>query len=309
MRTCERLLEEHFQKERNNNNNNDLSLIMLPEMCFTGYTFHDKDDVSEFVEFDQDDEVQETKDFLIKLANKYDCLVCAGYVRGCLKNDDAGNDNGDNDNNDEFLFYNAMQIVNKREVLARVNKNHLYILDETWADESSEGFVSRNLVIRGKSCDGSINEFRVKTQFGICMDINPYKFQKPWKDYEFANAILKSKSSLTLFSSAWTNAHPDDSNKDVIPKEEETWNYWFSRLAPIFEKENDENDDDDDVVTNRAFVFANRLGVEEGIHFVGSSIAFEHSSKNSENIAIKGSLTNNKEGVLVTEVWCEGVLT
>ena len=68
MRTCERLLEEHFQKERNNNNNNDLSLIMLPEMCFTGYTFHDKDDVSEFVEFDQDDEVQETKDFLIKLA-------------------------------------------------------------------------------------------------------------------------------------------------------------------------------------------------------------------------------------------------
>ena len=71
------------------------------------------------------------------------------------------------------------------------------------------------------------------------MDINPYKFQAPWEEYEFAKEIEKKKSSLILFASAWTNAHPNDDveTKAIVPDRTETWNYWFNRLLPLFVEE------------------------------------------------------------------------
>ena len=55
----------------------------------------------------------------------------------------------------------------------------------------------------------------------------------------------------------------------------------------------------------RAFVFANRVGVEREIHFVGSSVVFE--IERGGKLIVKGGLDNEKEGVLVAHVECEGV--
>ena len=89
--------------------------------------------------------------------------------------------------------YNAVQIVDETgRVILRVNKHHLYCIDETWADKILCGFTSTELVLKGKGGNSNtVEEYRIKTTVGICMDINPYKFEAPWEAYEFAKEIEK----------------------------------------------------------------------------------------------------------------------
>lgn len=41
---------------------------------------------------------------------------------------------------------------------------------------------------------------KVKAAAGICMDINPYKFEAPWTAYEFANHARESRAKLVIVS-------------------------------------------------------------------------------------------------------------
>lgn len=73
--------------------------------------------------------------------------------------------------------YNSMMVVGPDGSLITVyDKSHLYSTDETWADEGS-GFASIELP----------NLPGIRVGLGICMDINPYKFEASFTDYEFAN--------------------------------------------------------------------------------------------------------------------------
>ena len=139
------------------------------------------------------------------------------------------------------------------------------------------------------------------------MDINPYKFEAPWGAFEFAKTIEKASSSLVLFASAWTNAHPDDDaeTKAIVPDRTETWNYWFNRLLPLFVDQEKEGEEGILRPRKRAFVFANRVGVEREIHFVGSSVVFQ--IERGGKLIVKGGLDNKKEGILVAHVECNGV--
>ena len=99
----------------------------------------------------------------------------------------------------------------------------------------------------------------VLASLGICMDINPREFEAPWDAYELANACKSHGSSLLLFSSAWTNSHPDDDPRTVSPvNRNEILTYWLNRLVPL-------------VGSDVHFVCANRVGMENGITFTGCS--------------------------------------
>ena len=150
-----------------------------------------------------------------------------------------------------------------------------------------ERFTSTELVLKGKGGNSNtVEEYRIKTTVGICMDINPYKFEAPWEAYEFAKEIEKNKSSLVLFASAWTNAHPNDDmeTKAIVPDRTETWNYWFNRLLPLFLEER-EGEEVALKPRKRAFVFANRVGVEREIHSL-VPVSFSK-SKEEENLSLK----------------------
>ncbi len=281
------------EKKEDEKENMPLSIIQFPEMSFTGYTFDSREEIERLVEWDDEEEEEITRQFLSTIAKRFKCLASAGYVRGIR---------------DANEIYNAVQIVDETgRVILRVNKHHLYCIDETWADEDTSGFTSTKLVLKGKGGNSNtVEEYRIKTTVGICMDINPYKFEAPWEEYEFAKEIEKKKSSLILFASAWTNAHPNDDveTKAIVPDRTETWNYWFNRLLPLFVEEGV----GEEVALKprkRAFVFANRVGVEREIHFVGSSVVFE--IERGGKLIVKGGLDNEKEGVLVAHVECEGV--
>ena len=304
---CLRMLDEHEQMILSSSSVvAPLSIIQFPEMCFTGYTFDSREEIEPLVEWDDEEEEEAvTRQFLSSVAKRFNCLASAGYVRGIR---DAG----------EKLYYNAVQVVDEAgRVILRANKHHLYCIDETWADEDIEnGFTSLELVLKARgigntnssrSSSSKVEEYRIKTTVGICMDINPYKFEAPWGAFEFAKTIEKASSSLVLFASAWTNAHPDDDaeTKAIVPDRTETWNYWFNRLLPLFVDQEKEGEDGIIRPRKRAFVFANRVGVEREIHFVGSSVVFQ--IERGGKLTVKGGLDNKKEGILVARVECNGV--
>ena len=306
---CLRMLDAHEHMLLSSSSSSvvaPLSIIQFPEMCFTGYTFDSREEIEPFVEWDDEEEEEAvTRQFLSSVAKRFDCLASAGYVRGIR---DAG----------RKLYYNSVQVIDEAgRVILRANKHHLYCIDETWADEDIEsGFTSLELVLKARgigntnssrSSSSKVEEYRIKTTVGICMDINPYKFEAPWGAFEFAKTIEKASSSLILFASAWTNAHPDDDaeTKAIVPDRTETWNYWFNRLLPLFVDQEKEGEEGILRPRKRAFVFANRVGVEREIHFVGSSVVFQ--IERGGKLIVKGGLDNKKEGILVARVECNGV--
>ena len=200
---CLRMLDAHEHVLLSSSSSSvvaPLSIIQFPEMCFTGYTFDSREEIEPFVEWDDEEEEEAvTRQFLSSVAKRFDCLASAGYVRGIR---DAG----------RKLYYNAVQVIDEAgRVILRANKHHLYCIDETWADEDIEsGFTSLELVLKARgigntnssrSSSSKVEEYRIKTTVGICMDINPYKFEAPWGAFEFAKTIEKASSSLILFAS------------------------------------------------------------------------------------------------------------
>lgn len=88
-------------------------------------------------------------------------------------------------------YYNSALVVNNEgETIANYRKHFLYMIDESWALEG-EGFGKESIPGLGQ------------TAMGICMDINPYKFEAPWHAFEFAFHVLEVRANLVILSMAW----------------------------------------------------------------------------------------------------------
>lgn len=129
-------------------------------------------------------------------------------------------------------------------------------MDEKWAQEGP-GFEHMELYLPR-------HDKTIKVANSICMDINPYKFEAPFDDFEFANFVKNEQCQLIMFSSNWCdpNSYPNDAKAT-----HETINYWGTRLSPIIE--------DKSINSNIYFVCANRVGVEEGVGYMGSSCVIQ----------------------------------
>eukprot|EP00854_Cymbomonas_tetramitiformis_P011459 gene11459-13543_t len=108
------------------------------------------------------------------------------------------------------------------DILAIHDKHHLFVTDKTWADEG-KSFTAIDLPHLG-----------IRVGLGICMDINPYEFEAPFTDFEFANFQKQEEVDVILFSSAWCNVNPEDSIVEPPPPDlTSTLNYWGTRLSPL----------------------------------------------------------------------------
>ncbi|KAJ5397642.1 hypothetical protein N7509_005755 [Penicillium cosmopolitanum] len=148
-------------------------------------------------------------------AQRLQCKVCVGYP-----------EIETNASTEETNFYNSLVIVDEAgEVIHNYRKSFLYFTDESWASEgdversfreltfpSRQGNENENGMATASTIAGDVAasdtprhaaEKRVATSFGICMDINPYKFEAPYTAWEFANRVLDSKSQLVILSMAW----------------------------------------------------------------------------------------------------------
>ncbi|KAB5575665.1 carbon-nitrogen hydrolase [Coniochaeta sp. 2T2.1] len=213
-----------------------LDLLVLPELAFSGYNFKSRDEITPFVE-PSGSGISSL--WARTTALKYDCIVAVGYPERVRK-ESAGED-----------FYNSLVVVNgDGETVANYRKSSLYYTDETWAKEGG-GFYQGEIEGMGK------------VAMGICMDINPYKFQTPWTAFEFGFHILRVKANLVIISMAWLTQ--EDARTFTTQPEEpdmETLTYWVQRMEPVIRAEGD-----DEIIV----VFANRCGVEGDVVYAGTS--------------------------------------
>ena len=222
-----------------------VGMVVCPELGFSRYALRDEDDARAVAR-----ESARALAWAREIAMTYDTHVALGH---CREEATSGE-----------LFNSQTVFAPDGDVARRYDKSHLYFVDEAWAVEGRRGFevftLAMKCFVRGAGSAYAEVVRDVKCVSAICMDINPYKFEAPWTDFELANACVGS--DLILFSSAWTSAHPDDPEEIKRKPVDfgETVSYWMSRLQPLLGK-----------TMSPYFVCANRIGVENDIQFTGCS--------------------------------------
>ncbi|KAI0130043.1 carbon-nitrogen hydrolase [Xylariales sp. AK1849] len=248
-------------------NPEDLDLLVLPELAFSGYNFKSLNEISPYLE---PTGAGITSLWARTTALKYNCVVAAGYPEKL-------------DITHKWPtspeYYNSVIVVNEDgETIANYRKTHLYYTDETWALEGPSGFHSSYIPGVGQIA------------MGICMDLNPYRFEAPWSAFEFAFHILDVAANVVILSMAWLTRE-DARHFSRMPKEPdmETLTYWVKRLEPLIRAETD-----DEIIV----VFANRTGLEDDAVYAGTSavIGIKHGE-----VSVYGLLGRGEKELLVVD--------
>ncbi|KAK3359817.1 carbon-nitrogen hydrolase, partial [Lasiosphaeria hispida] len=217
-----------------------LDLLVLPELAFSGYNYRSLQHISAYLE-PPGSGISSL--WARTTALKHDCVVIVGYPE---KVDITARWPASPE------YYNSALIVNgDGETIGNYRKSFLYHTDETWALEGKEGFFEGNLPGLGN------------VALGICMDINPYKFESKWDTFEFGFHILEVQANVVILTMAW-HTNQDISIFSRRPQEPdlETLVYWVQRLEPLIKAENEQ-----EVVV----IFCNRSGIEDDVMYTGTS--------------------------------------
>ncbi|KAK4127941.1 carbon-nitrogen hydrolase [Parathielavia appendiculata] len=243
----------------------NLDLLVLPEMAFSGYNFKSQQHILPYLEPTGSGA---SSRWASTVARKYRCNVAVGYPE---KADIAEQPSAPD-------YYNSLIVVNSvGENIAHYRKSFLYYTDATWAREG-QGFYGGKL--------GSLGQAAI----GICMDINPYKFEAPWDAYEFAFHVLRIRANLVILSTAWlTNDEQASFLSCPDAPDMSTLSYWVRRLEPVIRAK----DSEETIV-----VFANRSGAEDEATYAGSSTVL--GIKDGE-VSVYGILGRGVEKLLVID--------
>ena len=267
----------------------DLDLLVLPELAFTGYNHPSLAAIAPYLE---PTAAGPSTRWAARTAKRLKCTVAVGYPEAA----EEGNYNtifdGKIEAEEGTIAYNAMVIVNSAgDVVAHYRKSFLYYTDEAWAKEG-KGFYAGVIPI-GESGQ------QIKVAAGICMDINPYKFEAPWTAFEFANHARQSRAKVVILSMAWLThlSHEDVVNEPVMP-DMTTVGYWLERFRPLMA---DATGAEQDVI----LVVANRCG-EEGtaprigdVRYAGSSCIL--AMKKGQDVKIWDIFGRAQEGILLVD--------
>ncbi|GES65907.1 hydrolase, carbon-nitrogen family protein [Aspergillus terreus] len=230
-------------------------ILVLPELALTGYNFPSREAIAPYLEpAGQGPSAAWAR----QTAKKYGCKVCVGYPE--IEAASAGRDQASSPG----TCYNSLLVVDERgEVILNYRKTFLYYTDETWAAEGDAARGFHELTFGPLPGGGGK---AVATSFGICMDINPYRFEAPLTAWEFAHRVLDSKTELVVLSMAWLTLLSREEMAHLKDRPDmDTFNYWIQRFLPLVRKRMQHGVDVDGAGGKQIIiVFANRAGEEEG---------------------------------------------
>lgn len=224
------------------------------KMLLPGYKFLDLEAIKPYLE---PSAAGITTTWAKTVAKRLGCIVTVGYpeiaVSEILPSEHATHDPRVNN------FNSTVTVAANGEVLAHYRKSFLFSTDETWASEGS-GFYSGNLPLRLSKAATGIS----KVAMGICMDVNPYKFEAPFYKCEFATHAVECKAELVILSMAWSSLEltPENIQTHASKPDLLTLSYWVSRFNPLQLH---------DVAMPVILVLGNRCGSENDTTYAGTS--------------------------------------
>lgn len=253
-RRAERLLQRRVRS--------DVDFILLPEMAFTGYCFESVHEIDPYCEKVEDGP---TADWCRRVAARYRCRVAAGFP----------------EKSPEGRRFNSMLVVDPTgRIEHHYRKHFLYTTDELWAEEGP-GFRRTDLSGLGQCA------------FGICMDLNPRRFQAPFDRFEFASSLFEPplRQGETpghhrlavrwiFLANNWLR-NPVDDPLSEDDHARHLVNYWACRLSPA-------------LGLPAVALIANRVGIERTSRFAGCSCAIDLQSR-----TLLGRLGESEEDVLI----------
>lgn len=199
-----------------------LDLLVLPELAFSGYNFSCLEAIRPYLE---PTAAGPTTKWAVKTATTRKCTVIVGYPEVSTEERPDGTTSTSN--------YNSTVTVSPAgAILANYRKSFLYYTDETWAEEGFLSTPTKMPFFASRLGDiGTVGH-------GICMDINPYRFQSPWTNYEFATTMLNHNVKLVVLSMAWlTRLTPEDTMVHPERPDMETVAYWLERFWPFVDSQ------------------------------------------------------------------------
>lgn len=259
----------------------------------SGYNFPSLDSIRPYLESAGEGS---TGTWARETAKRLKCKVCVGYPEvqraSSVYEGQPFKPSGELE---EEKYYNSLLVVDENgEILHNYRKSFLYYTDVTWAAEGSSDRGFRTVTFDSSSnrsstaTTGDNNAVanlprdeektrQIATSFGICMDINPYRFEAPFTAWELANRVLDSKSQLVIISMAWLSLLSREELDSLADKPDmDTLQYWILRFWPLVERKmahktdldgpnGDKNQNNDPSAPKKVvIVFANRAGEEEG---------------------------------------------
>lgn len=274
----------------------DIDLLVLPELSLTGYNFSSPNEINPYLEVAHSGP---TFNLASELSSKFRCTTIIGYPEKF-----------------QNTTYNSAMVVNESgQLIYNYRKTHLYETDETWGcSESPEKNFSPVTLKLGAE------KKPVITNIGICMDLNPYKFEAPFNEFEFSILCWKNGSQLVVVPTAWLSSE-SPSIKELLSieqKKEEgkSWqkklellkdratplklltDYWIMRFFPFVRHPMNELPRRPGKTT---VVLCNRTGIEDDVLYGGSSSIIQFDAEKPDDFNI--DLTNPSVNVLSSAGW------
>lgn len=185
-----------------------VDLIVLPELSITGYNFHSRASITPFIDDGERNKV--STNFAIEVLKKYQCFTVIGLPQ--LVNE---------------KLYNSCKIINPLgNEIHNYHKTFLYEADETWGcnENPDKSFPSVDIILNKEYYFKDQNKPQtnfepITLNLGICMDLNPYKFEAPFNKFEFALSCYQNRSRLIICPMAWLSPFSPSLNNNLTSKQ------------------------------------------------------------------------------------------
>lgn len=277
-------------------------LLILPELALTGYNFPNRAAIEPFLE---QRETGPTSKWATEISKRNKCFTLVGFPEW--------------DAQENKIFNSAVLTGPDGSMIHHYRKTFLYESDENWGcseNPSKKQFEPFELIINKdyylkRDENSKRSDYKlIVCNIGICMDLNPYKFEAPFNKFEFSLSCFQNRAELILCPMAWLSpkspslAKENESSggkesESVIEQSPEvkydlltsttssaslseaqlpemsTVDYWVLRFLPFLKHT---MVDLPRYYKNVTLICCNRSGKEDDVLYGGSSLIFQFNS-------------------------------
>ncbi|PWN96844.1 carbon-nitrogen hydrolase [Tilletiopsis washingtonensis] len=296
----------------------EVDLLILPEMALSGYIFPTPASIEPSLErlstrssSSRTSSSSPTQALCSSLARRLECYVLCGLPAllahafssssassaafDARPSEPSPSGSGRSNAGEEGAYNAALLLDRTGEAVHVFRKHFLYEADEAWACEGP-GFEFVDL-------PKPLGRLAV----GICMDLNPYRFQAAFDSFELASFCVRNHVDTLALPMAWLKPEVEDEEQASAKSEaaegqsegeleqdarqaqhqaQQMIHYWLLRLTPLLE------------APHRCVVAcANRVGQEGGTVFGGSSCVLQ---VGGGDVRVKGWMCE-EEALLVVD--------